>query len=274
MTENELPLSRARSKGGCPRESFAHAWHSTAATKRSSESAPFDDTIVELATGLGLPWSCCCTKRSADQPRSRAYYTRGSEGTLFAKRTTKGKPAETEYYVQEAFGSIAMLTSSGGGQTAPASGTYQYDPYGSSIGAAPSTFGFESSQTLPAGLVHFGARYYQPAVGSWTQQDPLNQAEDLTQAGRYLYASDDAINVTDLTGLCSLGPLSLPSFLCGAAKKVLAHAGAACLAYKASKWRLAHWNYVTNTLTKAPSVGTILGWGWDCSPVGFLPNPF
>jgi RHS repeat-associated protein len=126
---------------------------------------------------------------------SAKYYTRGSEGTLFAKRTAKGKPSETEYFTLEPFGSVAILTSSTGAQTAPPSGAYQYDPYGASLGAAPATFGFESGQVLPGGALHFGARYYAPALGQWTQPEPLEES------GTFAYSGDNPINLADPTGL-------------------------------------------------------------------------
>jgi RHS repeat-associated protein len=125
------------------------------------------------------------------------YYTRGSEGTLFAKRTLKGKPSETEYFLLDPFGSVAMLTSGSGTQTAPASGRYEYDPFGHPIGAASPTFGYLGEQTLPAGLTHFGARYYESGLGQWTQQDPVTVAAD-----RFMYVADDPINLTDPDGEC------------------------------------------------------------------------
>ena len=129
-----------------------------------------------------------------------AYYTRGSEGQLLAKRTAKGKPSETSYYLQDTFGSVALLTNASGTQIAPSSGAYQYDPYGNPIGTAPSTFGYRSGQLTPDGLIHYGARYYDTTNGSWTQQDPLNQIEALTQSDRFAYTSDDPLNNVDFEG--------------------------------------------------------------------------
>jgi RHS repeat-associated protein len=131
---------------------------------------------------------------------SAKYYTRGSEGALLAKRTAKGKPSETEYIALEPFGSVSMLTNSSGTQTAPSSGSYQYDPYGSPVGTTPTTFGYHAAQLLPDGLAHFGARDYDPAVGSWTQQDPVNQIASLAQADRFTYASDSPIDAVDPSG--------------------------------------------------------------------------
>jgi hypothetical protein len=45
-----------------------------------------------------------------------------------------------------------------------------------------------------------GERYYDPALAHFTQRDPLNQINDLTQANRYAYVSGDPVNLTDPTG--------------------------------------------------------------------------
>jgi RHS repeat-associated protein len=131
---------------------------------------------------------------------SANYYTRSNEGTLLAKRKPGEKPSETQYYLADPFGSVAMLTSSTGTQTAPTSGTYQYDPYGSPIGTGPATFGYRSGQVLPDGLLHYGARYYDPANTNWTQQDPINQIGSVTQSDRFLFAGSDPINESDPSG--------------------------------------------------------------------------
>jgi RHS repeat-associated protein len=144
---------------------------------------------------------------------SATYYTRTNNGQLLAKRKPGKKPTETQSYLLDPFGSPAMLTSATGTQTAPTSGTYQYDSYGNPIGTGSATFGYGSGQILPDGLIHYGERYYDPANANWSQQDPINQTQDLTQADRYTYAGEDPINATDPSGECiHIGPLG---FGCG-----------------------------------------------------------
>jgi RHS repeat-associated protein len=50
------------------------------------------------------------------------------------------------------------------------------------------------------GPYKIGARYYHPALGRWTQQDPLHQPNDLRNANRYVYTGQDPVNRTDPTG--------------------------------------------------------------------------
>jgi RHS repeat-associated protein len=152
-------------------------------TGQNDLAAIGSEEVIQNVLGVGVTGS----------GESAKYYTRGSEGALLAKRTAKGKPSETEYFLRDSFGSVALLTSSSGLQTAPSSGSYQYDPYGSPIGAAPATFGYGSGQTLPGGVVHYGARYYDPMLGSWTQPDASEG---------YGYAGGDPINESDSNGLC------------------------------------------------------------------------
>jgi RHS repeat-associated protein len=76
---------------------------------------------------------------------------------------------------------------------------YTYDPYGQQTtvsSSAPNLFGYAGGLQVPGtGLIHFGARYYNPALGQWTQLDPTGQ-----NAG-YTYVGDNPINYTDPTGL-------------------------------------------------------------------------
>jgi RHS repeat-associated protein len=136
---------------------------------------------------------------------SAKYYTRGSEGELLAKRTAKGKPSETEYFALDPFGSVAILTNSSGAQTAPTSGSYQYDPYGSPIGAASATFGYEAAQVIPGNVLHYGARYYAATDSQWTQRDPLSTLGDPSESSPYVFSDDDPVNREDTTGERPIG---------------------------------------------------------------------
>jgi len=146
------------------------------------------------------------------------YYTRDGGGELLAERNSTSTPSATEYVLPDPFGSVAALTNSTGTQTAPSSGTYQYDPYGNPVGTASSTFGYRGALIMPGGLLHFGQRYYDPSTGAWTQQDPINQAASLTQADRYAYVGGDPVNEADSDGedvksvLCTVGAIGV--FLC------------------------------------------------------------
>jgi RHS repeat-associated protein len=120
---------------------------------------------------------------------STAYFTRSIDGEQIDERTSSG----TYNYLYDGNGSVIGLTNSQGQLV----NQYAYDPYGnrtSSSGTAPDYFGFQGGYLTPSGLYHFGARYYNPADGRWTQEDPLLHIGDLTQNDRYVFAGDDPVN--------------------------------------------------------------------------------
>ncbi|HLG62351.1 MAG TPA: RHS repeat-associated core domain-containing protein [Ktedonosporobacter sp.] len=133
------------------------------------------------------------------------YFTRDAKGQLLSERT----PSGTFYYLFDALGSIVGLTDSSGNLVG---GTrYRYDPYGNLLStisspvlqANPWRYAggyFDSS----SGYDKFGARYYDPAVGRWTQLDPLQgNPHDPTAQNRCAYANEDPVNRTDSSGKAS-----------------------------------------------------------------------
>jgi RHS repeat-associated protein len=93
-------------------------------------------------------------------------------------------------------------------------------PYGENVKSEgtqtiPYHFGYKGGYRTPGGnkgegnvtngLYHFGARYYDPTTGRWTQQDPLGHLGSTTQGNRFLFAGTDPINHGDPNGrLCIL----------------------------------------------------------------------
>lgn len=76
---------------------------------------------------------------------------------------------------------------------------YQYSPWGESVlqterPDAQQPFRFVGAEyDAPLRLYKMGARYYDPAVGRFTQRDPFG--------GGYMYAGNGPINSSDKTGL-------------------------------------------------------------------------
>jgi RHS repeat-associated protein len=99
----------------------------------------------------------------------------------------------------------ALLTS--GAYTAFA---YDYDPYGvrtittdsGGNGTTQNPYTFKAGiQDRVTGWVKFGARWYDPTLGRWTQHDTLDAPLDPKNANRYAFAANDPINNSDPTGL-------------------------------------------------------------------------
>lgn len=86
---------------------------------------------------------------------------------------------------------------------------YSFDPYGTAtvvqnsggtgLPQNPYVFG-GGLQDRSTGLIKFGARWYNPATGSWIQQDRLNAPLSPTNGNRYAYVGDDPVNRFDPTG--------------------------------------------------------------------------
>ena len=108
-------------------------------------------------------------------------------------------------YVSDGTGNpVALLT-----DYSTQSYAYKYDPYGTAVlttgggnvGTQQNPYLFKGGiQDRTTGWVHFGARWYDPTTGRWTQQDTLDAPLNPANANRYAYAGDDPINGSDPTG--------------------------------------------------------------------------
>ncbi len=117
-------------------------------------------------------------------------------------RTSSGIQA---LYVYAGTGSpVALLT-----DFASQAYAYSYDPYGVAVltqssggnGEVQNPFLFQGGiKDRATGWVHFGARWYNPSTGRWTQQDTLDAPLDPANANRYAYAGNDPVNNMDPTG--------------------------------------------------------------------------
>jgi RHS repeat-associated protein len=78
------------------------------------------------------------------------------------------------------------------------------DPYGSPRGTVPTNWpdqhGFLGDLRGSDGLVHVGARDYDPATGRFTSVDPLLDSSNPQQMNGYSYADDNAVTLSDPTG--------------------------------------------------------------------------
>ncbi|RUQ87247.1 RHS repeat-associated core domain-containing protein [Labedella gwakjiensis] len=154
------------------------------------------DTTSYLNTPLGL---------SAEKfgfGGSRAF-TRDSTGDATSARLSGGS---RYYYAKDLIGSVVGLFD----KTGTYLGGYSYSPYGEArstgTNQAVSTnnnlryiAGYYDSAS---GLYKLGARFYDPALGRFTQYDPSGQ-----EANPYGYAACNPVNSSDATGL-AVDPVS------------------------------------------------------------------
>jgi RHS repeat-associated protein len=115
---------------------------------------------------------------------------REPNGSLIALRSG----GESFYFIADRQGStIALVNSSG-----TAHNTYSYDPYGQSRSKNETVFNpwqYIGGYLDAGGLYHLGARYYDPALGRFTQLDPSGQN------AHYTYAGNNPVNASDPSGL-------------------------------------------------------------------------
>jgi RHS repeat-associated protein len=117
--------------------------------------------------------------------------------------------------------------------------TYQYDPDGnltSSTGSVANPWRFAGGYyDSGTGLYKFGARYYDPTLGRWSQQDPVRgQLTDPNSLNRYLYVGDDPVSLTDPSGM--LPPSCVQAITVYGGQLVLALGGDASINAKLFQW--------------------------------------
>ena len=111
----------------------------------------------------------------------------------------------------DAHGSTRMLVNSTGGVVQ----TYNYDSSGNALGFAPSSAITEylynqQYYDVVSGQYYMRARNYDPATGTFTQQDSLTiNPGDIANANLFLFAGADPVNMFDPSGesAASLGQL-------------------------------------------------------------------
>ncbi|TFV55921.1 RHS repeat-associated core domain-containing protein [Geodermatophilus sp. DF01-2] len=109
------------------------------------------------------------------------------------------------YYALDGLASPVALINTSGAHIA----SYSYDPWGQvtidnitgNTAAAISPYRFVGGlDDRTTGWIKYGQRYYDPATGRFTQQDPLETLADPTRANRYEYTASNPTNYVDPTG--------------------------------------------------------------------------
>ena len=125
---------------------------------------------------------------------STTNYIRGLTGIISS--SIQGTNNTTKYYTSDGHGNITKLTDSSGSVVK----TYAYDAFGVEQN-------IDSNDTNPfrycgeycdseIGQIYLRARYYNPALGRFTQQDPARDGENW-----YVYCKNNPVFYIDLDGL-------------------------------------------------------------------------
>lgn len=211
-TAANSPLGARSGETWTPANQLASLTVAGATTAMSYANTSNDERVTAGTTGyqtgpLGL---------ASQTGGGTTYWTRDPTGSLVSERVGSAH----YYYAFDGIGSVVALLDASGN----AADTYSYDPYGNtraSTGGVANPFQYTGGYHDPDGLYHYGARYYDTALGRFTQQDPTAQ-----EANLYAYAMNDPINRVDPTGQFSF--TNLLNDLAGGAVGVVV--GAACAA--------------------------------------------
>lgn len=124
---------------------------------------------------------------------TRVYIPFGGK-TIAKRESVNGGQAEVSFYHTDNLGSIR-------GVSGADSATFQYDPYGNTISGEQSehNLGFTGKPHDSTGLYYFGARFYDPKLGRFINQDPARDGLNW-----YMYCSNNPLRYIDPTGLYQL----------------------------------------------------------------------
>ncbi len=138
-----------------------------------------------------------------DSGNTTKSYTRavdypGGISGLIAQNYISNSTPVVEYYHYDNLGSTSNLTTAAGATAS----SYSYDAFGNLTTAVLPTdanrYLFSTKEfDSRAGLYYFGARYYDPEVGRWLTQDPLEFVDGLNL---YAYVNNNPVNFVDPDG--------------------------------------------------------------------------
>ncbi|MEH0545041.1 RHS repeat-associated core domain-containing protein [Streptomyces sp. B21-105] len=124
------------------------------------------------------------------------YYTHGEE--TVAVRTSSGFSFLLPDQQGTAMAAVAMTTL--------AVTRRKQLPYGqlrsAQTSTVPGTRGYIGGTADPTGLIHLGAREYDPELGQFISVDPINDTDDPAQMNAYSYAHNNPVTKSDPSGMC------------------------------------------------------------------------
>ncbi len=182
----------------------------TSATKsgQSSQAYVYDHsgrriskTVGTTTTNYLMDGSDVAGEYNGDWTTTQALYTHGGGTDDPLLRVAAGVAS---YFHQDGLGSVVATSNASGVST----GTQRFDSYGvkgAVTGAAIAQYGYTGREPDETGLSFYRARYYDPAVGRFTQRDPIGFGGGLNH---YAYVSGNPTNLTDPSGTVVHGSIA------------------------------------------------------------------
>jgi RHS repeat-associated protein len=136
-------------------------------------------------------------------------YGRGTDNVLAVV-----KSGQVDYYSEAALGTVTLLSDG----SSNVGGSYVTDVWGRQLaasGAATNVFGYTGREFNEDGTYYYRARYYDPRLGRFTEEDPSHYVGAL-----YAYADNNPVIERDPAGLdgkecdCKKGPTDQDGYNC------------------------------------------------------------
>ncbi len=133
---------------------------------------------------------------------------RYSHGERRDKPFSVERGGQSFFYQADHEGSVTQVTDAAGFVV----NSYEYDAYGrieSSIEGIANPFTYTGREQDPeSGLYYYRARYYDPEIGRFLNEDPLGFTAG--DANLYRYVFNNPVNLTDPDGMQAAPPMPMP----------------------------------------------------------------
>ena len=119
---------------------------------------------------------------------------------IFGNLLSRADPGSRRYYHTDGLGSTVVLTDETGGAAA----SMLYDAWGNvrtSGGTGHGKYRFTGAELdMASGLYHMGARFYDPSIGRWLSEDPVQNSFEPMSLNFYAYAANNPSTHVDPDG--------------------------------------------------------------------------
>jgi RHS repeat-associated protein len=150
----------------------------------------------------------------------------------------------TSYYNADGLGSVTSLTNSSGA----AAETYTYDSFGkvtASSGSVTNPFQYTGREMdAETGLYFYRARYYDPAVGRFTAEDPVRSP---LRTNLYPYVRNSSPNRIDSSGMTDQPPVPSGAFGKNHGCSLVGISEVTLWTSKSGRVPTSNWTFVTST---------------------------
>lgn len=142
------------------------------------------------------------TADAAGSVTARRYYTSG--GTTVAIRTPDGNDGTVHWLLGDTQGSAHLAVHADTGAVS----RQRYLPFGAhrgtsdALGSTTDRGFLGKTEDDSTGLVHLGARFYDPTIGRFLSPDPLVDLRTPQLMNAYTYGGNNPATFSDPTGLC------------------------------------------------------------------------